>query len=117
VVVALGPVHERPVTAAAVEGLIDRVWFYGNYEAGGSFVLDRVVRDEGETVVYEAVEGRVTVSRVSPIPTLDGQSARYGGPVFCDRIRVWRSTYAVDKETGEVEIHLSTLKELVGRCN
>jgi len=89
------------IDTITVKELVEYLWFYDNYNIGGSKALCSQVVDLGKSLQYRLFHTMVS----------------YGDWGLCDHISVFRTAFTISKQNGVLTRTTETIKTLNGKCN
>ncbi len=96
---SLGKFTLRPITSAAVQELIEYLWFIRHHRIGGVAVLSCETATTPQSFVTSLTELHLAI--------LDGSEG--------DPITLLRHRYTIDRSSGEIQVETTKLEEFIGR--
>jgi hypothetical protein len=100
-VLELGKLNYRPITSQTVKEFFDRLWFFKNYNVGGSVVLKRTIFENINNYLYTIYYTRTV----------------FGDYGLQDRIYLYKGEFQIDKSNGVSQVNYSLIKEVFGNSN
>ncbi|MCK5233698.1 MAG: hypothetical protein KAJ91_02665 [Candidatus Aenigmarchaeota archaeon] len=98
----VGVFTQKPVTTENVKELVEFLWYsaFGHYNTGGSKVLSSFSEDNDGFIKHILFE----------------TNSVFGDFGVCDQITLTKSTYTVNKNSGEIELTQEEIKNIQGIC-
>lgn len=99
----VGEFAQRPITTEKVKELIEFLWFSAlgeEYNMGGRKALSSFTKDEGSSITHTIYETQTS----------------YGAYAY-DKIRLIKSVYTINKNSGEIYLSQETIRSITGKYN